>query len=122
MPSKTRTSDIPQTPPNLSPDAQELWRQVTREWELETSSLAVLRVACESMTEMQECQKVIKKEGRVTKDRWGQLKPNPCVAQLRDARTSFLRAVKQLGLDLEPLNPHPGRPSAWNRMGEPDAD
>jgi hypothetical protein len=57
------------------------------------------------------CQKQIKKEGQTVLDRFNQAKSHPLFSVLRDARSQKLAALKQLNLDIEPLEPKPGRPA-----------
>lgn len=103
---------LPPVPPGLSEEAGAFWQKITRTWSLEDSSLLILRTACEALDEMRGAQKLIAAEGMVVTDRWHQKKPHPAVAIARDARIALLRLIKQLGLDLEPLNDGPGRPKS----------
>ena len=43
---------------------------------------------------------LIKAEGLVMRDRWDQAKPHPAVGIRRDAWATFLRAVRECGLDV----------------------
>jgi hypothetical protein len=79
-------------------------------WELDDPSLLILEGALECFDRMREAQRIIAKEGPTIKDRWGQVKAHPAILVERDAKTSMLRHVKMLALDLEPLNDAPGRP------------
>jgi phage terminase small subunit len=90
-------------------EADDLWRVVTRDWLLDEAALAVLATACRALTQDLQAAALVAKEGLVVRDRWGQAKPNPAVAIRRDAQSTFLRAMKELGLDLEPVGPV-GRP------------
>jgi len=60
---------------------------------------------------MRQAQRDIAKNGLKVKDRFQQEKPNPAVAIERDCINSMMRVLKMLNLDLEPLNPGPGRPA-----------
>lgn len=53
------------------------------------------------------CQKRIKKDGQVVKDRFDQDKPHPLLATERDSRAQMMQALKQLNLDIEVAS-HPG--------------
>lgn len=57
-----------------------------------------------------DCQDQITKEGLTVTDRFGQAKPHPLLASLRDARSQKLASLKALNLDLEPLKNGVGRP------------
>lgn len=54
---------------------------------------------------MRGAQRAIKRDGLMVK---GKLHPATTVE--RDARLAMLRAIRQLGLDIEPLHDRPGRP------------
>jgi len=60
---------------------------------------------------MKEAQETLAKEGLVVTDRHGQQRAHPCTAIERDNRAQMLSALKQLNLDLEPLQPRIGRPA-----------
>src|SRR5262245_3974597 len=60
---------------------------------------------------MKEAQQTLAKKGLVTADRHGQLRAHPCCAVERDGRGQMLAAIKQLNLDIEPLQPRIGRPA-----------
>ena len=60
-----------------------------------------------------EIQKSLKKQGLVTRDRYGAERPNPLLATLKDTKSRILATLKQLNLDLEPLRDGPGRPGAY---------
>ena len=96
---------------HLSAEARQLWKRIVEEWELDDLGLLLLEGALESLDRMRQAQRLIKKEGVIVKDRFGEDRPHPAVRIERDARATMLRNIKALGLDLEPLNGAPaGRP------------
>jgi len=97
-------------PPHLSPDARDLWRTVLAGWDLDAASLVVLRSACEALARVEEARRLLKREGIVLRDHHGRRVAHPAVVIERDARLQFLRAWRQLGLDLEPPG-QVGRPA-----------
>ena len=108
--------DNPITPGHLSMEARGWWDRITSEWEMEESSLMILQSALESFDRMREAQKIIRDEGIIVQDRFGQARKNPACDVERDAKGSMLRALKSLNLDLEPLNDSPGRPVTQGRL------
>lgn len=104
------THNIPKAPAGLSAEAKAIWAQVWREFDLEDSATIVLRLALEAFDRLRECQAVLRCDGLTTTDRFGQQRGHPLLATERDSRGAFLRAWKQLGLDLEPPMPN-GRPA-----------
>jgi P27 family predicted phage terminase small subunit len=89
-------------PLHLSPAMKRWWREVLSEYVLETHHLKVLQAACEAWDRGQQAREDVARNGLTINDRWGQPKLNPCVQVERDARTAFLRAVRELDLDVEP--------------------
>jgi hypothetical protein len=77
----------------------------------DSGGLEILRTALEAFDVMRAAQAVVKAEGSVTKDRFGQPKVHPAALVERDARGQYLAALKSLNLDLEPLRNGPGRPA-----------
>jgi hypothetical protein len=59
----------------------------------------------EALDRMRAAQTLLKRDGLVLKGR-----AHPASVIERDARLAMLRAVRQLGLDLEPVRDQPGRP------------
>jgi P27 family predicted phage terminase small subunit len=101
---------LPKAPKQLSKEAKGWWRHFVEGWELDKPALLVLESALECFDRMRAAQALITEEGMVTTDRFGQQKAHPAVLVERDAKGNMLRHLKQLGLDLEPLRPGPGRP------------
>lgn len=58
---------------------------------------------------MRKAQGILRREGIVIRDRFGQKKQHPATLVERDAKMALVRNLKALNLDLEPLN-LPGRP------------
>lgn len=99
-------------PKGLSREARRIWKEVIEGWELDTRSLTLLRVACESFDDMESARKEINQEGLIIKAPSGQKRKNPAVEALKAARDNFLRAWQALNLDVEPPKPI-GRPGGY---------
>ena len=52
-----------------------------------------------ALDRVREAQAILKREGIVVKDRFGQARTHPAVAIERDARGAMLRAIRACGLD-----------------------
>src|SRR5262249_3370737 len=102
----------PQPPRYLRADGRELWKRVLGEYNLPSEALAVLALACQAQDRDADARRALDEHGTTFQDRWGQVKMRPEVLIERDSRQSVARLLKQLGLDLEPLQPGPGRPHA----------
>jgi len=92
--------NIPRCPLS-SEESKAIWCRILREYELEPSSLLVLRHGLESLERLREVQVVIAKEGLQIPDRFKQLKAHPLLTIERDCRQLFIRAMRQLGLSWE---------------------
>ena len=98
-------------PKGLSRAAQKWFARLQSEFGIEDAGgLLVLTAAAEAFDRTREAESMVKAEGLVTTDRFGQSKPHPAVNIARDARAQMLSALKNLHLDLEPLK-SPGRPT-----------
>ncbi len=93
-------SQIAKPPTHLSKAAQSRWKTILGEWALGDTDLLVLESALEAFDRMRQAQRILKKAGLTTKDRFGQVKPHSCIGVERDSRAAWLRAIKQLSLVL----------------------
>lgn len=95
----------------LGEPGQEFYRKVMAEYDLvDTHDLERLRLACTCLDEISEAAAVVKLEGRFIKDRFEQTKEHPATKFIRDNQILFLRAIRELGLDLvQPEDPRPRR-------------
>ena len=106
---KNTTTDKP--PKHLSRGAQEGWQKLTTEYSIDDEAgKLLLQTALEAFDRMKKAAERIDKDGDAVEDRFGQVKPHPLLNAERDARSQMLAALKQLNLDIEPLNDKPGRP------------
>lgn len=102
------------SPAQLSPEASAWWNKICDGWELDDAALLLLESALECFDRMREAQKILKREGIVIRDRFGQKKQHPATLTERDAKMAMVRNLKALNLDIEPLNA-PGRPPGRTR-------
>ncbi len=106
-PKKTGFAD---PPAHLSPEAKGWWARVISGWDLDDPSLLLLESALELFDRMRQAQRLIKKDGMVVKDRFGQRRPHPACLIERNSKLGMLRHLRELGLDLEPIRDTIGRP------------
>lgn len=100
-------------PPHLSDESKGIWRSVLEEYELdEKRHQAMLLVALEAFDRMREAQAAIRRDGAYIDGRFGK-KAHPALAIERDSRIAFLRAQRELGLDLTAAPEPPRSPSPW---------
>jgi len=74
------------------------WRRIAQVYELDDKDQARLSVACEALDRLREAQALLRMDGLVTDDRFGQANAHPCVGIERDSRIGFLRALRELQL------------------------
>lgn len=98
-------------PAHLSAESQALYRSTVEDYELEARHVAILTTALEAFDRMRQAQEAVNKDGAYIPDRWGGLKAHPALAVERDSRIAFLRAQRELGLDLEAPASRP--PTRW---------
>jgi hypothetical protein len=91
-------------PMHLSAEMRRFWGQVTDDYELERSALLVLKTACEAHDRAQDARRVIANEGMIVNNR-----RHAAIDVEATAQGLFLRAMRQLGLDIEQAGPV-GRP------------
>lgn len=94
-------------PKGLSPEARRLWRETSSTYVVEDAHhRELLELACRSLDRMLEARRLLAADGLVSVDRFGQRKPHPAISIEKGAAETFMRALKELGLDA----PEPGRP------------
>jgi len=101
----------PRAPAHLRPSTRKWWRTTAEDYQLEPHHLKVLTLAAEALDRCEEAREAITAAGGpFTKDRFGQPRAHPAVSVERDARLSFARLLRELGLDdYEPPAPRPKR-------------
>jgi P27 family predicted phage terminase small subunit len=101
---------IPKAPPHLGTHGARLWRDVHRDWLLDTGDvLAILENACIACDQLHAAREVLAREGLTIPTRGG-AKAHPVAAVARSANAAMLRALSQLKLTDAP-KPKVGRPS-----------
>ncbi|MEJ7765020.1 MAG: P27 family phage terminase small subunit [Acidimicrobiales bacterium] len=101
-----------QRPPgHLSKSTKAWWSLVASDYSLEQWQLLTLTAACEAWDRGAEAREQVTKDGLQLFDRFGQAKVHPLLAVERDCRLSFLRAVRELALEVvdEPAEVRPPR-------------
>ena len=110
MKSDPKKIRFPSAPKGLSTAAKAVWSKYVQAYDFDPTSLVLLEEMVRWVEERFKAREVLEAEGRYVKDRFGQTKAHPALQRDRDAGALILKYVRQLGLDLEPLNDRPGRP------------
>lgn len=101
----------PAPPGGLSAEAKKWWAAIQDEYAIDDpAGLLLLQTGLEAFDRLRQAQRVIKRDGPVVLDRFGQQKSHPLLTTERDSRAAMLAALKNLNLDIEPLRDGPGRP------------
>ncbi len=95
----------PTPPRHLSKETRAVWRRLNGEYELGDDAQLILRAALESWDRAQEARRLVSRQGLMTPE--GRRHPG-CDVE-KQAYSLFLRAMRQLGLDIVEPGP-PGRP------------
>ena len=98
-------------PNHLQASTRRWFRYVVAEWGLEPHHIRILTAACESWDRCCQAREVIDREGLTYLDRFKAPRARPEIGIERDSRLAFLRAVRELDLDVDPPT-QPGRPRA----------
>ena len=86
-------------PTGLSPAARKLWMQLHADFELDDAgALLALRSLCQSFDRLEEAREVLRREGLVVTDRFGQTRPHPLCRVEVDSRAGMLAALRALKL------------------------
>jgi phage terminase small subunit len=106
----TRLPPGPKPPATLTPAAAVLWRTLQHDYGIDDAAgLSLLDEALQAWDLAHAAAEAVRRDGPIVVER-GIPKRHPGVGVELDARSQFVRIVKELGLSLEPLNPSPGRP------------
>ncbi len=95
----------PKPPKHLTAEAKKFWRRVSSEYELTPDAELILQVAAENWDRAQQARVEVSRDGLTADGR-----RHPAIDIEKQAYGLFLRAMRQLGLDIDPPRPGAGRP------------
>ena len=98
-------------PKHLSKEASDIWRSMAEEYNIEDGQgVLLLNTLCEAHDQAQAARRILALDGYVTEsDTTGYRRAHPAAAILKEARTSYFKALQMLQLDVEPAG-SVGRP------------
>lgn len=88
-------------PAHLSEKMRKFYKNVCKDYEFELHHLELLQRACECFDRADQARDEIQKDGLTTVDRYGSIKPHPCVKIETDQKNCARLLLRELGLDLE---------------------
>jgi phage terminase small subunit len=110
---------LPPAPNHLQPTTSEWWTAVVKEFDLAPHQLRILQVAAEAWDRKEEARKVLAREGLSYVDAKGMHRARPEVAVERDSRAAYLRAMRELALDVAPSGSTALTIDKWRRLSDP---
>ena len=102
---------LPKPPKHLKAGGKAWWKAAHAEFSFSPAELAIVRMICEAIDRGDQAREVLDREGLTIEGREGGLRPHPCVAIERDARTTFGRLLQRLNLPRDTPERGPGRPA-----------
>jgi P27 family predicted phage terminase small subunit len=87
-------------PHGLSDETAKFYWEVVESFELESHHLRLLTIACESWDRREQAREALRTEGLTVRDVKGIVKTHPAVAIERDSTTIFIKALRELNLDI----------------------
>lgn len=108
-PPKGTDEGQPSPPAHLSDESRDWFASVAAGYVLEPWQIRTLTAAAESHDRMTEARRLIEADGMVVESRFGEKRAHPAVAIERDSRTAYLRALRELALDVAPPDTRPVR-------------
>jgi phage terminase small subunit len=88
-------------PAGLNAAGQKLWNAIEAEYDIRDSGgLALLESACRAEDDIVNFRRIVAEAGSMIMDRFGQLKPHPLLASIRDCESTKRQALKALHLDV----------------------
>lgn len=105
------------SPRHLTAATRRWYEYIVDQYVLESHHLKILETCCESWDRMKQAAAELKKQGLTFQDTKGMIRSHPAVAIERDSRTSFLRCLRELGLDRDeaPEAPRPPQLSHYRQ-------
>jgi phage terminase small subunit len=98
----------PKLPAHLSAASRAWCEEIRATFELEAHHERLLVLAAAAFDQAEDARARLAADGTYVEDRFGQLRLHPAANVLRDARLSFARLVRELGI--EPDHSQPNRP------------
>jgi P27 family predicted phage terminase small subunit len=91
----------PKAPAHLGVPGRRLWTRVVEGWTLEPAHLAILNVACTAIDRAEQARAEVERRGLVLVGSRGGAIANPATSIERESMRTALRAIRELGLDID---------------------
>jgi P27 family predicted phage terminase small subunit len=98
------TASAVQAPRHLSTASKRLWKALMDDFVLDDSgALIALQSLCEAYDRVQQAREILKKDGPITRDRWGVPRAHPATVIESSARAQMHSALRLLRLSPDDL-------------------
>jgi phage terminase small subunit len=98
----------------LRAETKKWFSSVVADYQLEDHHVRLLLLSCESWDRAAQAREAIAEHGLVYVDRYGAPHPRPEAAIERNAMVVFMRAVRELALEVDPPSETPRPPALRN--------
>ena len=88
-------------PQFLKAETRKWFSDICKNYELESHHLKILTIAGQAWDRLTQARESLREHGLFTKDRYGTLKQHPAVKIELDNMALFIKAIRELGFDLE---------------------
>jgi hypothetical protein len=93
----------PQPARPLGEHGQRLWNKIVAEFDIDDApGVELLTAACQSLDRAEQCAECIDRDGPTVRGPTG-IRAHPCIREELSCRNFTVRALRQLGVTLEPL-------------------
>jgi P27 family predicted phage terminase small subunit len=86
-------------PAHLGKVGRAFFERIVASWTLSEEGLELLAVAAEARDRMRTADELLKRDGLVMKSKRGSVSAHPAARIRRDAESTFLQALRQIGLE-----------------------
>lgn len=88
----------PTMPAGLTAAARRLWSEVLDGYELEEHELGLLREMCRTQAVLDRLDRVVRRDGPLVSDRFGEARTHPALVEARQLRIAYARLSAALRL------------------------
>ena len=110
-------STAPTAPTDLQTDGRAMWNSTVAEYSLEAHHLLVLHAACVQLDRAAEARMILAAEGLFLQGRGGKMISHPAIAVELAATRMFRSLLRELGLDISPVDDGYSRPPTLPKYG-----
>jgi len=88
----------PRAPAGLTAAARRLWAEVLAEYVLEEHEVGLLREMCRTQAALDRLDQVVRRDGPLVEDRFGETRTHPALVEARQLRIAYARLSAALRL------------------------